>query len=150
MPRLADMLGKFAGAPVVDETRLTGKYDFHLKFVPNHLEFVPSVSDETGSADMSTSVSAIAPDSNSGLDLRDAVQAQPPAEPMRMGRLVVGKFPGVDLGDVAAREFHDRRGPLIGGIGANQDHNSRPFRLGQSTSKVCDLISGHLSAVGIR
>lgn len=35
MSKIAEMLGRFAGMPVQDQTGLTGTYDVHLEFVPN-------------------------------------------------------------------------------------------------------------------
>ncbi len=35
MAKIAEWLGRFAGAPVADRTGLTGKYDVHLEFTPD-------------------------------------------------------------------------------------------------------------------
>jgi len=35
LPQIAEFLGNTAGAPVKDETGLTGEYDLHLEYVPD-------------------------------------------------------------------------------------------------------------------
>ena len=62
------------------------------------------------------------------------------------------RFPDgrVDLGDIAARELHDGRIPLIGGIGSDQNRDSGRLGLGESIREVCDLIAGRLPPVGKR
>jgi uncharacterized protein (TIGR03435 family) len=68
MPELAKMLARFAQAPVVDQTRLNGKYDLHL-------EFSPTLS-TPGGLGGSVPPSATVSDGDTAPELLDAVQMQ--------------------------------------------------------------------------
>jgi hypothetical protein len=55
----------------------------------------------------------------------------------------------VDLSDKAARELHEDRIPLIGGVGSDQNFYPGSFGLSEGIREVRHLIAGHLPTVGI-
>src|ERR1700679_2092813 len=67
------------------------------------------------------------------------------SQPLRRNRQGIrSRCKRMNLGDIAARELHDRRFSLIGRIRANQDADTGGLRLGKGTVQVRALVSGHL------
>jgi hypothetical protein len=55
----------------------------------------------------------------------------------------------VDLSDIAARELHEHRIPLIGSVGSDQNFHTNRFGLGKRLREIRHFISCPLPAVMI-